>query len=100
MINTLERLAIAVVGACALIFVYGTLSMAWAGADRIHMCVLLLQTGPLALPAPLTEGECIDAGIKIGQATKRDSRWTYILLPYADAPPLSTDPNDNIPKGD
>ena len=31
MINTLKRLAIAVLAAFALIFVYGTLSMAWAG---------------------------------------------------------------------
>lgn len=34
MINTLERLAIVVVAAASsLIFVYGTLSMAWAGCD-------------------------------------------------------------------
>ncbi len=33
MINTLERLAILVVAVVGLVFIYGTLSMAWAGCE-------------------------------------------------------------------
>ncbi len=44
MINTLERLVILVVAVVGLVFVYGTLSMAWAECDAAKPATLYIVT--------------------------------------------------------
>ncbi len=49
-INTLERLFVLVVGAVAMLFVYGMLSMAWAGCTKEKQPDCYEETKRMAVP--------------------------------------------------
>ncbi len=64
MINTLEKLFIAVIGAVSMLFIYGMLSMAWAGEPTFADAPYLLDE------MECTSGECV------GETTT----WILMLL--------------------
>ncbi len=61
MINTLEKLFIAVVGAVGMLFIYGMLSMAWAGSAPAEPTWLLYLT-----VGPVTNTVCLNGYLRDG----------------------------------